>query len=465
MSRTTAAAPPVRAIRPNPGPQEAFLASAADIAVYGGAAGGGKTWALLVDPLRWVRRPDMSEYRAVFFRRTYPQIMEAGGPWDQAMSLYPAVGGRPRRTDWVWPTGARVEFRHLQHEADIHAYDGSQIATLLFDELGHFTERQFWYLQSRQRTPAPVRPYIRAATNPPADPEHWLTRLLRWWIADDGFPDPSRAGRVRWFVRDGDDLVWAEDPDALRRYGDPVSVAFFPARVTDNPVLLERDPDYVRRLQALPRVDRERLLMGNWFVRQEPGGFFRREWFGRPLPYPPEDLVAVVRYWDRAATVPGPQNPDPDRTAGVMMGRRASGEYVVLDVVLMRGTPSEVVRAIRRAAEQDRRDYGDRYVLGLEVDPGQAGVAERTFLSRELAGLPIAWVRTWGRKEARARPLSAAAEAGTVRVVRGPWNEPFFRELEEFPLGAHDDQVDAAAGAYYLLTRRAPAWTVTGEEV
>lgn len=450
-----------RILRPNPGPQEAFLASPADIAIYGGAAGGGKTWALLVDPLRWTHMP---QFRAVFFRRTYPQITEAGGPWDQAVELYPPTGARARRMDWIWPSGARVEFRHIQRESDVHSYDGAQIAVELFDELAHFSARQFWYLQSRLRTLAPMRPYLRASTNP-TDPDHWLYRLISWWIADDGFPDPSRAGVLRWFVRDGDELLWADSPEELERYGKPTTLAFYPARLEHNPHLLEHDPEYINRLRSLPRIERERLLLGNWHVRPVAGAYFQRRWLAEVLPGPPEDLEAVARYWDRAATVPTAANPDPDWTAGVLMGRHKNGGIVVLHAVRMRGTPAQVAAAIRNVGQADLERWGERYRLGLEVDPGQAGVAERMYLARELAGLPIHWLRPWGSKEVRFQPFSAAAEAGNVQAVRGEWLEPWIRQLEAFPEGSHDDLVDATSGAYRLLVEGGVRWDVEGEEV
>src|SRR4051794_22869976 len=102
-------------IRPQDGPQTAFLGSSADIAIYGGAAGGGKTWALLMEPLRHVANP---EFGAVFFRRTTVQIRNEGGLWDESFKLYPLIGAEPREhvLNYKFPSGAEVTFAHLEHD-------------------------------------------------------------------------------------------------------------------------------------------------------------------------------------------------------------------------------------------------------------------------------------------------------------------------------------------------------------
>jgi len=150
-------------IRPQAGPQENFLATEADIAIYGGAAGGGKTWALLLEPLRHIHNP---EFGAVIFRRTYPQIRSEGGLWSESSTIYPAMGGQPRESilDWTFPAGGRIKFAHMQHEINRLDWQGAQIPLIEFDELTHFTKEQFFYMLSRNRSTCGVRPYIRATT-------------------------------------------------------------------------------------------------------------------------------------------------------------------------------------------------------------------------------------------------------------------------------------------------------------
>lgn len=286
-------------MRPQEGPQTQFLATAADIAIYGGAAGGGKTWALLLEPLRHI---DNSRFGAVIFRRTYTQVTQQGGMWDESGCIYPLLGASSNQTalEWRFPTGARVRFAHLQHERDKYNYQGAQIALLCFDQLEHFSGTQFFYMLSRNRSTCGVRPYVRATCNPM--PDIWLTDFISWWIGEDGYPIKERGGVLRWFVRVGDQIVWADSRDELEaqypeRY--PLSVTFIPASIYDNKVLMDKDPGYVGRLMALAHVDQERLLIGNWFI-VEDGNIFLSEWFKRYDPVHPPKYGYTVQSWDTA---------------------------------------------------------------------------------------------------------------------------------------------------------------------
>lgn len=261
-------------IKPNPGPQTAFAASAADIVIYGGQAGGGKTFAIVSEPLRHHQN---GQFRAGIFRRTYPQIKGQGGIWDEARGIYPLFGAKMREgqeLDARFPSGAVIGFYHLQHEKTKHEYQGHQFAYLGFDELTHFTESQFFYLLSRNRTTCGIRAYCRATCNP--DAGSWVASFISWWIdQESGFPIPERSGVLRYFVRctgeDGKDAIhWADSREAIiERFPefeavDILSATFIPAALDDNPALLSKDPGYRGRLKAQPRVERERLEKGNW---------------------------------------------------------------------------------------------------------------------------------------------------------------------------------------------------------
>ena len=156
-------------LKPQPGPQEKFLGSQADFAIYGGQAGGGKTWSLLMEPLR---HRHVQDFGAVVFRRTMPQITNEGGLWDESQKLYPGAGGIPRQSpkmDWRFggtshrPT-SKITFSQMQYENNCYDWQGSQIPLLLFDEITHFTEKQIFYMLSRNRSTCGVRPYARATS-------------------------------------------------------------------------------------------------------------------------------------------------------------------------------------------------------------------------------------------------------------------------------------------------------------
>lgn len=268
MAETAASPKPIR-LRPNSRPQETFLSTPADIAVYGGSAGGGKTFAELLEPVRHLNNP---EFSAVIFRRTSPQIFNPGGLWDEAGKIYPLLGGVPKVSEgeYEFPSGARVVFRHLQHEATKYNWQGSQIPLIEFDELTHFSESQFFYMMSRNRSLCGVRPYIRGTVNP--DAGSWVKRFLAPWV-DRKFKGPkAKSGEIRWFVRVDGKLVWAVTrEELLAQYPKqlPKSVTFVRATVYDNVDLLKGNPEYLANLMALPPVEQARLLDGNWDIVNE----------------------------------------------------------------------------------------------------------------------------------------------------------------------------------------------------
>ncbi len=234
----------------------------ADIAIYGGAAGGGKSFALLAEPIcRGLH--EVPGFYGIIFRRTSKQVTEAGALWDQASKIYPYVGGVAHvgALEYRFPSGAKIGFRHIEHEQDKHNYAGSEICYLGFDELYHFTESQFLFLTSRNRSVCGVRPYIRATTNP--DPG-WLRDFIAPWVHDEYEGERAQSGQVLWQVRVKGKIKYVPEgsPDAK-------SVTFIRARLTDNPSIFEDDPGYEATLKALPPVERARLLEGDWNVRRE----------------------------------------------------------------------------------------------------------------------------------------------------------------------------------------------------
>lgn len=262
---------------PQPGPQTEFTNCQADILVYGGQAGGGKSQALLSEPTKFVDNPG---FGATIFRRKMKQVTDEGGLWDQSTEFYPRVGAKPNLTEryWIFPSGAKVSFEGCETEASKHDYQGSQICLLEFDELLHFTESQFFYLITRNRSLCGIKPRVRATCNPGPG---WVKRLLAPWV-DKKFPNPAESGEIRWFVRKNSQTIWVDappprDPCDLGENGDGCleegcercfppekSITFIRASVYDNKILLRKDPGYITNLQIQNEVDKRRLLYGDW---------------------------------------------------------------------------------------------------------------------------------------------------------------------------------------------------------
>ena len=224
---------------PNEGPQTEFLASPERDVLYGGAAGGGKSYAMLVDPLRFCHR---SALRALILRRSMPELREL---IDKSRELYPKAfpGCKFREVEKIWnfPSGAKVEFGFLERDADVYRYQGQSYSWIGFDEITHLPTEFGWnYLASRLRTTdSEIDPYLRCTANPGGVGAHWVKKR---------YVDPCEPGQS-----------FKGDDGLTRR--------FIPARLDDNPYLSE-DGRYEEMLKALPPVQRRQLLEGNWEITE-----------------------------------------------------------------------------------------------------------------------------------------------------------------------------------------------------
>ena len=223
----------------NEGPQTDFLAADEKDVLYGGAAGGGKSYAMLVDPLRYAHK---KAHRALILRRSMPELREM---IDKSRELYPQAfpGAKFREVEKLWnfPSGAKIEFGFLERDADVYRYQGQAYSWIGFDEITHLPTEFSWnYLASRLRTTDPeIKTYLRCTANPGGSGAHWVKKR---------YIEPSEANKS--FLGE----------DGLTR-------KFIPAKLQDNPYLA-KDGVYEQMLKSLPPIQRRQLLEGNWEVAE-----------------------------------------------------------------------------------------------------------------------------------------------------------------------------------------------------
>ena len=445
----------IKKLAPQPGPQTQMLTAGTDIVIAGGAAGGGKTWALLLDLARRFSTANLTGKKcrwlqAVFFRRTYKQIRAGGSAWDEAMNILPLVGGTPVGDEFRFKNGSRIQFTHLQFAKDRFSWSGTQLAWIGFDQLEEFEEIQFWFLRSRLRAlGASFKPYMMATCNP--KPDSWLSELLQWWWdPNTGYPIKERAGVARYFIRIKGELIWGDTPEELTAdypASTPQSLTFVPSTLTDNPKLDIGQPEYRQTLESLPKVEREQLLHGNWKIRPDAGIIFNRAWF--PLIDIPPKRLNFVRYWDKAAS----EN-EGKYSAGVLMARDSQDRFYVLHVIRGRWSAHDREQIIKRTASLDGRGT----TVVVEQEPGSGGKESAELTIKNLLGFRCIADKVTGPKLSRWAPLSAQAEAGNVLIKRGDWVPAFLDEIHSANEDPETivDQVDAAAGAFaYLSTHGA----------
>lgn len=262
-------------IKPQPGYQQNVLSCSADIVIGGAGAGVGKTFSLLLEPLRHIQNKN---FGATCFRRTSPQITSTGGLWDESSNLYAAIGARPQGVThtWTFRTGAKVTFSHMQHEKNKYDWQGSQIPLIMFDELTHFSKTQFIYMLSRNRSTCGIRPYVRATCNP--DPDSFIAEMIDWAIDSEGFIIPEMNNKIRYFTSYEDQFIWGNTKmEVIEKSPHLVtnkeslnlvkSFAFIEGDIQENKKLLEADPGYLANLEALPEDEKLRLLRKNWHVK------------------------------------------------------------------------------------------------------------------------------------------------------------------------------------------------------
>lgn len=467
-------------IRPQKGPQEAFLSSPADIAIYGGAAGGGKTFGLVLES---VRHSANAKFGGVIFRRTSPQLTGAGSIWEEAQTIYRTLGAKlveSPNLQATFPSGALIQYLHLQHLKDVYDHQGKQYAFIGFDELTHFEAAQFWYLVSRMRSVSGVAPYMRATCNP--DPDSFVCKLIDWWIDEEtGEAIPERSGVLRWFIRIGDVLEWGDTREALMPLCEagvqPMSLTFISAKLEDNPALQKADPGYRTRLMALPEVERARLLGGNWKIRASGGRFIQRPWFKeRWTKLPP---VRIYMASDYAVTEPEDEQHEPDYTEHGVFGVDPDDNLIVIDWWYGQTNSDVWIDKLidKFKLHKPLVAFGEGGVIRKSIEPFlKKRMTERKAYTRLEWVTPIGSPASEGSskkgfadrskraKAIRARAFQARASLGKVIFPeRAEWLDHVLEGCIGFPAVKKDDAFDVMSLMCRVIDEAHPAFVVTAE--
>jgi predicted phage terminase large subunit-like protein len=405
--------------------QAILIACPANEILFGGSRGGGKTSGLILDYINdfEILRGNS---RGLFLRKTYKELEGCYDTFNQFLKpLKFAFNGS--KNAYIHPSGATLKLGYLSNEADADNYQGHQYSWLGLDEVGNY--KNFKGIDK-------LKSVLRGFSVPP--------RLVM-----SANPGGSAHELIKARFNTSKPNVIQKDEEGWTR-------VYIPSQFEDNFYLVEKDPDYLRRAtENLPEYLKRAWRYGDWDISPEAGMFFSREDFegkiveSNRLP----GIVKVCRAWDRAASEPSPQYPDPDYTAGVKIAKGADGNFYVLDVKRRRQRSASIRSLIHATAQAD----GKGTSIVLFQDPGQAGKGEADDMKKLLAGHRLLVEKESGAKHIRWMSFSSAVQNGIVYLVKGDWNEEFVDELVSLTDNpsdyGHDDQADAASAAFNELTR------------
>jgi len=375
---------------------------------FGGSAGGGKSAALLLAALQYV---DVPGYNALIIRDTFRNLAMKDSIMDLSFQWLNDTDAKwlPQEKRWEFPSGATLTFGYMDGPLDHLNYKGPRFQFIGIDEASDLRWNQIIYMFSRlgKATGQNIPLRMRLASNPGG---RCHDQLKARYISPE-----TRENRL-----------------------------FVPSRLADNPGIDAET--YIKSLDQLDPVTRKQLLDGDWDIR-ESGRMFRRQWF--KIIEGPMQYARRVRCWDMAATE-ADKNKDPDFTVGCLMGITPDKQYVIDHIVRGRWSPQQSEKIIRQTAEAD----GNSVRIYIEQEGGSSGKAIIDHYRRNvLAGFAMYGVRPSGSKINRAMPVASQAEAGNIFIRNGLYLNELLDELDLFPDGSHDDQIDSVSACYAKLTK------------
>ena len=430
--------------------------------LYGGAAGGGKSDALLMAAAQYAWKHP--EFSGIMFRKTHTDLAQPGALMDRAMEWWIPAGVRWDGSNKIFrfPNGAKVAMAYLSKPNDHHRYKSAEYQYTAWDELTDWsTSTQHEYVglsRVRRTTGSHVPLRTLSASNPGGAGHNWVKKRF----IDDNAPHP-----------------------------------YVPASIRNNPFIDQGD--YIEQLMQMHPTVREQLLNGDWEAREQ-GDYFRREWFGALLnpdtdKWPDEDSVRV-RWWDLAAS----ERENSAYTSGVLMAKHRMGVRAIEHCRSFRATPGKRDDWIIQQAKLD----GFGVTVGLEIEPGSGGIAQFLALEKQLKqqGYRVHGARPRVEmnsdlqnkmlirqpaadrgKEGRAAPVASCLQRGYfrraegsieecgslsrwygldegrttthqrdgLRLFHGKWTQDYLDVVEGFPEGPTCDEVDATSGAWAFL--------------
>lgn len=446
-------------------PQYAMLSCPADFVLFGGAVSGGKSWALCLDPLRHVRsdipNPD---FRGALFRKTYPQLTQAGGLLDTTRKIYPQLGAifNQTRSTWTFPSGAQISLNTLQYERDVEQYLGSQWDWCGIDECAAFSLDNIMFLWSRCRSRSGVKPTMRLTANP--DNASFLFPMIQWWLdPETGYPNTAKSGVIRHFTMVDEKFSWSDDP-VVDENGAVISTSmtFIPSKLTDNLHMMKNDPAYYRRLLNMKTQDRERFLEGSWLASSGGNVEWPRELFvGLFVPF---DHFPVQHHANEHVRVfgidasKGKSTKAGDYSAIVSVTQTKDLKYV--DASIARRPPGQIIEDLFQYCDQEHHRIRAGDLIGIEALQFQSLFIDMimTYAKDHPEYALSGYLKSGGfiipvidmlNKQMRIRRLDTSIRNREFRFLENPSTVMLLNQLKTFngqnEKGVFDDGADALA--------------------